>query len=99
MPWNWTVQNNTLPSYQQDCKALSGYLSIYAVEHFFWLFATFLAGWFRLRIGRHKEENDRNVVRYLLLYTWTGVKFWQRKDKIITQKIQLGQQFQPSITD
>lgn len=99
MPWNWTVQNNTLPPDEQNCTAPSKYLAIYAGEHFFWLLATFGVGWVRLKIARHEEENDRSVLRYFLLSVWTGLRFRQNKDEVLKEKIQPGDQFQPAFTD
>ena len=103
MPWNWTVQNNTLPSDQQTCKSPAGYLSLYAAEHIFWLFATFALGWTRLKIAQHEEAKNRSVLRYLILSFWTRLKYIQQKEKVqevLKEKyLPDGEHLRPALTD
>jgi hypothetical protein len=99
MPWNWTVQNTALPPDQQDCTAPSKYLAVYAAEHFFWLLATFAVGFFRLRIARHEEAHERNVLRYLLIYVSTRVKFTQNRKEVLKEKLLPGEDLRPAVTD
>ncbi|KAF1843605.1 uncharacterized protein K460DRAFT_357311 [Cucurbitaria berberidis CBS 394.84] len=100
MPWNWTVQNNTLPPDQQKCTTPSRYLAIYAGEHFFWLLATFGIGWIRLRIAQREEAKNRSILRYLLLYAWPGLVFKQSKEKVLKEKLlPEGEHLRPAITD
>lgn len=99
LPWNWTVQNNTLPSDQQKCKAPSLYLGVYAIEHIIWLLATFSVGWLRLAIARHEEKNDQNVVRYWFISLWTDLRFSQKKEEVQKRLLSEGEQFRPGFAD
>ncbi|KAF1938605.1 hypothetical protein EJ02DRAFT_514406 [Clathrospora elynae] len=100
MPWNWTIQNNTLPPDEQRCPAPSKYLAIYAGEQFFWLLATFSIGWIRLKIAQHEEAKDRSVFRYLLLKFWFNLKYTQDKEEILKEKtLSEGEQLRPAVTD
>ncbi|KAF2026847.1 hypothetical protein EK21DRAFT_115465 [Setomelanomma holmii] len=100
MPWNWTVQNSSLPSDQQVCKPPSQYLAIYAGEQFFWLFTTFAFGFLRLWIAKHEEANNRSIFRWLLVSTWANLRSRKSSNEITKEKfLPDGEHLRPSFTD